>query len=163
MLVLSTDTNVSVHSQSNLARLWEMKYKVAFLINITTLVQFWQDKVIVSWTWAKHVFVCTCRGNKLKNNFIFEYERFTRCYNYENHFIAVSQRWKGSSEKNKLHSQWILVISILKIENYFYYQFIKEKWIICVNSNYIIVVLLTIKIKLIRNKESSISSFSLFI
>ena len=52
MLVLSTDANVSVHSQSNLARLQEMKYKVAFLINIATLVQFWQDKVIVSWTWS---------------------------------------------------------------------------------------------------------------
>ena len=68
MLVLSTDANVSVHSQSNLARLWEMKYKVAFLINIATLVQFWQDKVIVSWRWAKRVFICTCRGNKLRSN-----------------------------------------------------------------------------------------------
>ena len=48
MLVLSTDANISVHSQSNLARLQEMKYKVAFLINIATLVQFCQDKVIVS-------------------------------------------------------------------------------------------------------------------
>ena len=109
MLVLSTDANVSVHSQSNLARLQEMKYKVAFLINIATLVQFWQDKVTVSWTWAKHVFICTCRGNKLQN---------------KNHFIAVSQRRKGSSEKNKLKSQWILIMSFLKIENYFYYLFI---------------------------------------
>ena len=121
MLVLSTDANVSVHSQSNLARLQGMKYKVAFLINIATLVQFWQDKVTISWTWAKHVFICTCRGNKLKNNF--EYERFTRLY--ENHFIAVSQRRKGSSEKNKLKSQWILIMSFLKIENYFYYLFIE--------------------------------------
>ena len=46
-------------------------------------------------------------------------------YNYENHFIAVSQRWKGSSEKNKLKSQWILIMSFLKIENYFYYFFIE--------------------------------------
>ena len=45
-----------------------MKYKVAFLINIATLVQFWQDKVIVNWTWAKRVFICTCRGNKLRSN-----------------------------------------------------------------------------------------------
>ena len=48
MLVLHTDANVSVHNQSNLAKLREMKYKVAFLINIATLVQFWQGKVIVS-------------------------------------------------------------------------------------------------------------------
>ena len=48
MLVLRTDANVSVDNQSNLAKLREMKYKVAFLINIATLVQFWQDKVIVS-------------------------------------------------------------------------------------------------------------------
>ena len=41
ILYEDTDANVSVHSQSNLARLQEMKYKVAFLINIATLVQFW--------------------------------------------------------------------------------------------------------------------------
>lgn len=32
---------------------------------------------------------------------------------------------KGSSEKNKLKSQWILIMSFLKIENYFYYLFIE--------------------------------------
>jgi len=119
MLVLSTDANVSVHSQSNLARFQEMKYKVAFLINIATLVQFGQDKVIVSWTWAKHVFICTCRGNKLKNNLsmnvLQDYMKTTSLQFHKDEKEAVKQP----------KSQWVVIMSFLKIENYFYYLFIE--------------------------------------